>query len=75
MLMAGNRVIQADRGLDSDGLEIGHHEAGTFSRVARIHEDGCSVGPLHQNGRPPTDVDVMNLQILRECRARQEQKR
>ena len=66
MLMSADHVIEAVRRLHADRLEVRDDVLRPHAGVAALEKDGDAGGTFDEDGSAPADVDVMDLQGLRE---------
>src|SRR5262249_59132672 len=64
MLMTGDRVVETDSRCDPDRLEIRHHLNRAFSGISGFHQYRSPIGTFYEYRGSPTNVDVMNFELL-----------
>lgn len=64
VLVAGDHVVEAARGVDPEGLQIGHDVVRAHPGLPALEENGRSVGTDDEDGASPFDIDVVDLKVL-----------
>ena len=74
MLMSADHVVEAVRRLYADRLQIRNHVVRSHAGVPGFEENRRAVGTFDEDGTTPSYVDVVDLELLRDCGENRETK-